>query len=348
MQIDHDEEVVNNSIQKIYDFARDSETKPFFLVTSLTHPHDPYVITPEYWNRYEHNNIDMPSVSKIKIEDLDIHSRGIHNCYRMGRDTITEEHIRRARHGYYAAISYVDDKIGQLMEALEMAGFKDNTIVIFTSDHGDMMGERGLWYKKSFWEWSARVPLIFHAPNRFKSRSITKNVSLVDLFPTIIELSGGNVSDAVEPIDGHSLCNLLQGKENGWSDTVYCEVLSEGVLEPHVMIRRGQFKYIYGNDGLSMLFDLFEDPKEINDLSGHPDYADVKKAFVKEIQENWDLKALKQKIIQNQKNRLLIFKALMAGKRHFWEFQPFQDASKKYTRSGELTVEAEGRYHLPL
>lgn len=129
----------------------------------------------------------------------------------------------------------------QLLDALSLAGLNDNTIIIFTSDHGDMMGERGLWYKQSFWEWSARVPLIFHAPDRFNHRRVSLNVSLVDLFPTILEFAGGDTSDVVEPIDGHSLCNLLQGMEDDWLDTICCEVLSASVDVPHVMIRRNRF-----------------------------------------------------------------------------------------------------------
>jgi len=347
MQLDYDEDVVNFAVQKIYDLARDPDSTPFFLAASFTHPHDPYVTTPEYWNRYGHNDIDMPAVPKIPDEDLDVHSRGIRNCFSMDSANVTEAHIRNARHGYYGSISYIDDKVGQLMDALKLAGLMDNTILIFTSDHGDMMGERGLWYKKSFWEWSTRVPLIFHAPHRFKSNRIARNVSLVDLFPTILELSDGSMSCVAEPIDGHSLCNLLHGKEEDWLNTVYCEVLSEGVVVPHIMIRRDRFKYMYGDDDSPLLFDLIEDPQELNNLAGLTDYADIEKAFTQEVQHRWDLKALKQDIIQSQKRRLLICKALMNGKRHFWEFQPYQDAATRYVRSGGWCSEVEESYHLP-
>ena len=351
MQLDYDEEVVHCAVQKIYDLARDPESTPFFLAVSFTHPHDPYVITPEYWNRYNHDDIDMPAVPKIPVEELDVHSRGIHNIYQMGSATVTEEHIRNARHGYYGTISYVDDKVGQLLDALKSAGFRENTIIIFTSDHGDMMGERGLWFKKSFWEWSTQVPLIFHAPDRFKPRRVFQNVSLVDLFPTILELADGSMSGAVEPIDGHSLCNLLQGKEDDWSNTIYCEVFSEGVVVPHVMIRRDRFKYMYGEDDSPLLFDLASDPHELTNLVGQPNYAEVERGFLQEVQRRWNLQALKQHVIQNQKRRLLIFKALMTGKPHFWEFQPYQDASKRFVRSGGRLRwsqdEVEGRYHIP-
>lgn len=347
MQLDHDEEVIHCAEQKIYDIARAKEPPPFFLTVSFTHPHDPYTMTPTYWDRYNHNEIDMPAVKKIPIEDLDAHSRGIYECHKIDRTTITEKQILNARHGYYGSISYIDDKVGQLIDTLERVGLMENTIIIFTSDHGDMMGERGLWFKKTFWEWATRVPLIFHAPNHFKNRRVDLNVSLVDLFPTIIELAGGKMSDVVDPIDGNSLYNLLQGNDEGWPDTVFSEVLAEGVVVPHVMIRHGRFKYMYGEDDMPLLFDLETDPLELTNLAGQPNYEDIEKSFAQEVKRCWDLKTLKTRIIESQKRRQFIYEALMKGKPHSWHFQPYQDASKKYVLSDGASGEAERRYHLP-
>lgn len=346
MQLDYDEEVFNCAEQKIYDIARTKERPPFFLTISFTHPHDPYTVTPAYWNRYNHNDIDMPAVKKIPMEKLDVHSRGIYACHKIDRTTITEKQIQNARHGYYGSISYIDDKVGQLIETLEWAGLMDNTIIMFTSDHGDMMGERGLWFKKTFWEWATRVPLIFYSPDHFKSRRVDLNVSLVDLFPTILELAGGNLSDVVDQIDGQSLCNLLQGNDQDWPDTVYSEVLSEGVVVPHIMIRRGRYKYMYGEDDKPLLFDLATDPLELTNMAGQQKYQDLEKSFAQEVQRRWNLKDLETRIIQNQKRRLLIQEALMKGKRHSWHFQPYQNASERFVQSDESTADAERRYHL--
>src|SRR5690606_27567398 len=116
------------------------------------------------------------------------------------------------RHAYYGAISYVDDKVGQLLQALRATRQLENTIIIFTSDHGEMLGERGLWYKMSFFEWSARVPLIFHAPGRFAPRRVGDHVSLVDLLPTLVEIAAdGQAMTYADAIDGRSLLPLLHG-----------------------------------------------------------------------------------------------------------------------------------------
>lgn len=347
MQLDYDEEVFNCAKQKIYDIARDKEKPPFFLAASFTHPHDPYTVTPKYWDRYNHNDIDMPQVNKIPIERLDTHSRGIYKCHKIDQTTISEEQIRNARHGYYGAISYIDDKVGQLIDTLEDAGLMENTIIIFTSDHGDMMGERGLWFKKTFWEWASRVPLIFNAPTYFKNRRVDLNVSLVDLFPTILELAGGKMSDVIDQIDGRSLYNLLRGNDEGWPDTVYSEVLAEGVVVPHIMIRRGQFKYMYGEDDKPLLFDLVADPHELNNLSGQSKYKDIENSFGQEVKRRWDLKTLEADILQSQKRRLLIQDALMKGKHLSWHFQPHQNASNRFVQLDGSSAKAEKRYHLP-
>src|SRR5690606_22621767 len=130
--------------------AREPDGRPFCLLVSFTHPHDPYAITREYWDRYDPDEIDPPTVPPIPLDRLDPHSRRIRHVCAMDQYRMTWERVRNARHAYYGAISYVDDKVGQLLRVLEATGLRDDTIVLFTSDHGDMLGERGLWYKMNF------------------------------------------------------------------------------------------------------------------------------------------------------------------------------------------------------
>src|SRR5262249_58796163 len=115
----------------------------------------------------------------------------MHEPSARDRSRLPDEHGRNARHGYYAVISYVDRKFGELQAALAATGLAGDTVVIVTADHGDMLGERGLWYKMTFFERSARVPLILHAPRLLGARRVAQNVSLVDLLPTFAELAGG-------------------------------------------------------------------------------------------------------------------------------------------------------------
>ena len=164
LQIDYDDEVEHFATQKIYDLARDSDERPFFLCVSFTQPHSPYTPGREHWDRYRHDDIDMPRVPEIPYDDLDALGQGLYYAHGRDRHTVTDNDIRNARRGYYGMIGAIDDKIGRLLARLDETGVSDNTVVVFTTDHGDMMGERGMWYKHCFFEWSARVPLIIRHP----------------------------------------------------------------------------------------------------------------------------------------------------------------------------------------
>ncbi len=136
----------------------------FFLTVSFTHPHPPFTCGQEYWDLYDHAEIDMPRVGPIPVEEMDEASRFLYYGHRRDRFTVTENAVRNARHAYYGMVSYTDDKVGQLMKALRDLDLADDTIVVFTADHGEMLGERGMWFKMNMFEWSVRVPMIIHAP----------------------------------------------------------------------------------------------------------------------------------------------------------------------------------------
>ena len=123
--------------------------------------------------------------------------------------------MRAARRAYFGAVSYVDDQIGVLLGALSDAGFAGDTVVMLLADHGDMLGERGLWYKMNFFEPACRIPFIVHAPPRFAPRRVANPASLVDVLPTLIELSGGTLGDCATPLDGGSLTAQLAGAPAG-------------------------------------------------------------------------------------------------------------------------------------
>ena len=163
LQLDYDEEVEAKAIQRLYDLAREDE-QPFFMCVSYTHPHPPYHIPPEYLDRYSLEEINLPIVGDMPMEERDKLSQWVQYSHGLDKKGATDEQVRRARHAYYAMVSYIDDKVGRLLETLKRAGFDDNTIVVFTSDHGDMLGERGMWFKRVFFDWSAKVPLLVYDP----------------------------------------------------------------------------------------------------------------------------------------------------------------------------------------
>src|SRR6202047_3496576 len=161
-QIDFDDEVVVAARQKLFDLARAKDRRPFCMVASMTHPHDPYAIPQRYWDRYAGIDIDMPRV-RMAADELDAHSRRLRHVCGLDLQPVNDAQTLAARRAYYGAVSYVDDQIGVLLAALADARFADDTIVLLLADHGDMLGERGLWYKMNFFEPACRIPLIVHA-----------------------------------------------------------------------------------------------------------------------------------------------------------------------------------------
>ena len=210
-QIDFDDEVVVAARQKLFDLARGKDKRPFCLVVSMTHPHDPYVIPGPYWNRYRDDEIDMPRVADLSGSE-DPHSRRLRHVIGLNLSKPTETQVRAARRAYYGAVSYVDDQIGSLVSTLEQAQLDRNTVIVVLADHGDMLGERGLWYKMNFYEPACRIPLIVHAPGRFSPRRVAGSASLLDLLPTFAALANnGAEPEYAAPIDGRNLLPALAG-----------------------------------------------------------------------------------------------------------------------------------------
>jgi choline-sulfatase len=346
LQLDFDEEVAHQAARKIYDLARSGDPRPFLLLASFSHPHDPFTITPEYWERYRGDDIDLPAVPALPRAEQDPHSRRIYDVCDIGRHALTEARLRAARRAYYGAISYIDDKLGALRAALAAAGLAEDTVIVLTSDHGEMLGERGLWYKITFFEGAARVPLVVHAPGRFAPRRAGGNVSLLDLYPTLVELAGGAAAD--EPLPGRSLLPLLEGDTAGWPDSVHGEYLGAGAAGPLVMVRRGAHKYVVGEDSPPQLFDLAADPRELNNLSGQASEGAREAAFAEEVARRWDFAELRDRVVTSQRRRRRIFEALAQGRPASWDYQPPGDGAGRYARNlGDTLGDIERRARLP-
>ena len=209
LQMDYDDEVVHRACQHFYDRKRYGDSRPLFMTVSFTQPHDPYVSRQEFWDLYNDLDIDLPRVAAIAVEDMDLHSRGLYYHYSLHKFEVTEDIYRRARHGYYAMISDIDHKLGQIRQTLADCGMSSNTIILLTSDHGDMLGERGLWFKKNLFEPAVRVPLILHWPGRGGLNRVSAPVSLLDILPTLVDSATGSTESLVTACDGRSLLPLL-------------------------------------------------------------------------------------------------------------------------------------------
>lgn len=335
LQLDYDDEVEYQAVQKIYDLARSNEDRPFFLGASFTHPHNPYTITREFWDLYDHDAIDMPSVPFIPVEQRDPWSQRYYHLILQDEHDVTDEMVRTARHAYYGMISDVDARVGRLLATLEACGLAENTVVIFTADHGDMMGERGMWYKFNPFEWSVRVPFILRVPGGAAGRRETKSVSLVDLLPTLLDFAtDGNPPALIDATDGMSLAGMAHGPDAGRPDEAMVEFTAEGTTAPCLILRKGPFKYVYCETDPGMMFNLEDDPGERNNLCGRPAHAAVEEDMLQDILRRWAPQEMRERIIESQQRRLFLQKVLLSGKRAPWDYQPYKDQSTRYVRSG--------------
>src|ERR1035438_3577630 len=343
-QIDFDDEVVFNARQKLFDLARAPDRRPFCMVVSMTHPHDPYAIPHRYWDRYAHDEIDMPRV-RLAVEQLDPHSRRLRHVCGQDLLPVDETQVRAARRAYYGAVSYVDDQIGTLLAALADARFADDTVVLLLADHGDMLGERGLWYKMNFFEPACRIPLIVHAPGRYAARRVHESASLVDILPTLCEIAGFNAADYATPLDGKSLVPQLGGARG--SDEVIGEYLAEGAIAPLVMIKRGRYKFVHSPVDPDQLYDLTDDADELRNLCSEPPHGATLRDFRAEVARRWDLSSLHAAVIASQRRRHLVNRALRVGRYSSWDYQPIRDASRLYVRNDQDLGDLESMARFP-
>ncbi|MCJ2142411.1 choline-sulfatase [Methylobacterium sp. E-066] len=343
-QLDFDDEVVFAAERKIYAMVRDKDERPFFMVVSMTHPHDPFAIPAEYWDRYTDEEIDLPRHT-MPFDAADPHSQRIRTMCKTEATPPSLDQIRAARRAYYGAISYVDDQFGRLRRALEATNLADDTIIVIVSDHGEMLGERGLWFKMTFFEGAIRIPLVVHAPSRFAPARVAESVSLMDLLPTFLDITG--TPPLPTPLEGRSLLPHLQSRPS--HDEAFAEYLAEGAVGPIVMIRRGAYKFIHSLTEPDLLFDLFADPEELSNLAEDPSAGAVLSRMRREAAERWALPALKEEILQSQRRRRFVYSALATGARTPWDYQPVSDASRQYVRNHMNLddVEAMARFPRP-
>jgi choline-sulfatase len=348
LQQDYDDEVAFRAVRKIFDLARDGRERPFFLVVSFSNPHDPWELRRRYWDLYDRAAIDMPAVPAIPLAEADPHSRRLREMCGVDEASPTEDQVRTARHGYYAAISYVDERVGEVLGALRDGGLDDDTIVVFTADHGEMLGERGLWYKMSFFEQSARVPLFVRVPGATSARRVTEPVSLLDVGPTLLELAGAPGA-AAGAVDGESLVRLMAEDGAGRSEPVVGEYLAEGVNAPAVMVRRGTHKFIACPGDPDQLYDLALDPAELVNLASEPEHEATVRELREEVARRWDLDELERRVLASQGERHLVLRALGQGAFSSWGYEPaptdryIGGGADLYERQRRARLDAVGR-----
>ncbi len=349
-QLDFDDEVAYTAERALFDHVRLRDDRPLCLVVSFTHPHDPFVISQRFWDLYKDVEIPLPelSVGDVALQPHEVRLREV--CAMEGTN-ITAHHIRAARRAYYGAISYLDEHVGRLLDILRAGERFDDTVVMLTSDHGEMLGERGAWYKMSFFEGSARVPLVVHAPTLFEPRRVSSPVSTMDLVPTLVDLTGGaEPAPLVGPVDGASLLERLRGTagpEELRTTEVAGEYLAEGAIAPIVMLRRGQWKFVHSPADPDQLYDLSGGPAELVNLARDQAFSALLASFRAQVAARWDLADLDAAVRTSQRRRRAVDRALSLGRRTEWDFTPSYGASQRYVRSHMDLNDLEARARFP-
>ncbi|HJT12967.1 MAG TPA: sulfatase-like hydrolase/transferase, partial [Dongiaceae bacterium] len=330
LSLQYDEEACQQAVHWLHAAAHRPDGRPFMLTLSIMHPHDPYQGPRRFWDLYKDAEIDPPADGKRKAEARNAAERRMFTLYDRDEVPVAARQIRRARRAYYAMISYCDDVLGRLLGALEVSGLAGDTIVIVTSDHGDMLGERGLWYKMTFYERAVRVPLLFAGPGIKPRRRIAQPVSHLDLLPTLAGLAGARVGRS--ELDGRDLSPALKGGalEQG---EVIGEYMGEGYDAPVVMIRRDGRKFVHSVADGPELYDLARDPQERRNLAMEPSHRKAVDALVRESERRWDFQRITADVIASQRQRRAIHAALITGRIAPWDYAPQSEAAASYYRN---------------
>lgn len=325
--LSHDEEVHFRAIEYLRAQGRlqrdDSDAAPFFLCASYHHPHEPFWPPQEYWDLYEGAEIDLPEFPENLDETYSMLDRCLNAYHGTRRYNLRDpEGLYRLRRAYYALVTYMDRKVGELLDTLETNGLAENTVVIFTSDHGDMLCEKEMVQKRCFYEWSCRIPLIVRFPDGWKSGTThIAPVSLLDLLPTFTELAG---VEHLLPHDGVSL--IPQLKEPPIDRIVYAQA-HEAVGMPCIMARQGQYKYNYIHGYTPQLFDLEADPGEWHNLANDLAHKSTADALRQAILDQFDPDAMATQNLASLHRRALI-RDTMKQHNQTWAHFPYFDARR--------------------
>ena len=257
----------------------------FFLGVSYVKPHFPYCIQPEYFARYADVSIPRPRVTQAMLDDLSTAMKGDRTLYEV--DKLTRAEADHARRMYYGMVSYMDDQVARVLARLDALGLRERTIVLYMSDHGEMLGQHGIWYKNAFLEGSARVPVIVSLPSALGAqlRAVDVPVNTIDLYPTLCELCG---LPPPATLEGRSLVPLMNGQDAGLDRVAFSENNRRDI--PARMIRTRRFKYCWYGDGREQLYEMRgpERDAEATDLVADPAYATIVTSLRRRALAGWN------------------------------------------------------------
>ncbi len=283
--------------KRVVEWIGEKKDEPFFLAAGFFNPHCPYVAPKKYFDLYPLEEITMPDLEEAKKDLEDVPPMAIQ------RDTknwpyyfadVSVEEARKCKQAYYATISFVDAQVGRLLDALEEHDLVEKTIIVFWSDHGYFLGEKGLWYKRKAFERSARMPLIIAAPGLAEGASTGKPVEMLDLYPTLADLCG---LKGPENLEGASLRPLLEDPTGAaWEKPAVTQVWhNPGAWGYSLRTERWRYtEWLEGEAGRE-LYDHAKDPEEITNLADDPALAETVAALSERLKPFVRLKPYKRK-----------------------------------------------------
>ena len=245
--------------------------KPFFLMVGIMRPHVPWYVPKKWFDLYDKNTLTLPHYDKDDLNDVPDMAKEISILKQMPRTdwAIKNDQWRNIAHAYLACISFADHQVGKVLDALDASPYRDNTVIVLWSDHGYHMGEKNTFQKQSLWERSSHVPLVFAGPGVEAGTRSDRVVSLLDLYPTLVDMCGLPANPCNE---GHSLVPLINEPAKAWPYPAFI-----GWKKNSFAVQNEQFRYIRYGDGSEELYDHRSDLNEIKNLAGHPDFAKTKR-----------------------------------------------------------------------
>jgi choline-sulfatase len=266
----YDRKIAAATCRWLKEHGAQGHDKPWTLYVGFVSPHFPLIVPPEFYDMYAQAEVPSPLMYDASERPRHPFIDAMRKCLCYD-DAFDAPMVQRAITAYFGLVSFLDDNVGKILAELEAAGLADNTRVIYSSDHGDNLGTRGLWGKSTMYEESAGIPLIIAGPDVPKGHTCDVPVTLVDCFQTIVQAVGARAHPDDAHLPGHSLIEIAQGRTP--RRTILSEYHAAGAICGSYMIRHGKYKYIYYVGLPPMLFDLDADPNERNDLGRDPQYA---------------------------------------------------------------------------
>ena len=266
----YDHKITERAIKWLREEGTQSD-KPWALFVSLVCPHPPWKAPSDFWNLYSLDDIDLPVA--YGLDERPMHPGLEDYRYFFGvKDEFDEETLRRVTAAYYGMISYLDDNIGRLMATLRECGLAGSTRIVYTADHGESMGQKGMFSKCNMYEESVGIPMIMAGPGVPEGQVVDTPTQLLDLFPTVLEATGVRPTDEDTELPGTSLLRIAEGERP--DRIIFSEQHSAGAKSAVYMVRQNAQKYVrYMEDYPPQLFDLSKDPLELHDLAGDPAHA---------------------------------------------------------------------------